>query len=159
MSPTELQHLLTELYTERLELLLRHEASAAVMGDYDINNTYQYVLNREETHVSWIRQAVVDVGGSISHDPSRPSLPAGAKMRDVAAEDARLNAAFVERWRPRIERMTHARHRGMLLVMLGEMLEHKRFFDQAAEGRSDLLGLPMGIHKRVGQVLGKRWVE
>ena len=36
--------------------------------------------------------------------------------------------------------MPNARHRSMLRVILGETLEHKRFFDQALAGRTDLLG-------------------
>ena len=36
--------------------------------------------------------------------------------------------------------VTHARHKGMLKVILGEMLEHKRLFEQAAAGRQDLIG-------------------
>ncbi len=159
MTSTDLQTLLTEIYTERVLLLMRHEASATVMGDYDINNTYQYVLSREETHVSWLHHAIVDVGGRTPPDPARPLLPERVKVREVSAEDARLNQAFVDKWRPRVEAMTQARHKALLEVVLGEMLEHKRFFEQAADGRSDLLGLPMAIHPRVGQVLGKRWVE
>ena len=31
-------------------------------------------------------------------------------------------------------------YRGMLRVMLGEMREHLRFFEQAVAGREDLLG-------------------
>ena len=41
---------------------------------------------------------------------------------------------FVEKWRPKVETVTNARHKGMLKVILGEMLEHKRLFDQAAAG-------------------------
>lgn len=159
VTATELQQLLRDLYTDRLGLLLRHEASAVVMGDYDINNAYQYVLSREETHVYWLRQALVDVGAEVPVDPPPPTVPTGTASAAVAAEDARLNQAFIDKWRPRIEAITHERHRSMLNVMLNEMLEQKRFFEQAAAGRTDLLGKPMAIHERVGQVLGKRWVE
>ena len=55
-------------------------------------------------------------------------------------EDARATAAFVEKWRPASRRVGNARHRGMLRVMLGEMREHQRFFEQAVAGREDLLG-------------------
>jgi hypothetical protein len=159
VTSAELLQLLRDLYLDRLGLLLRHEASAIVMGDYDINNAYQYVLNREETHVYWVHQAIVSLGGSPPDAPAKPAPPARVPPADVAAEDARLNQAFIDKWHPRIEAVTDARHRGMLKVMLGEMLEQKRFFEQAAQGRTDLLGLPMPIHKRVGQVLGMRWVE
>ena len=36
--------------------------------------------------------------------------------------------------------MPNARHRSLLRVILGETLEHKRFFEQALAGRTDLLG-------------------
>ena len=36
--------------------------------------------------------------------------------------------------------MTHARHRKMLDVILGESREHQRLFEQAAAGMEDLLG-------------------
>ena len=32
-------------------LLLRHVDGATLVADYDFNNTYQYVIAREETHV------------------------------------------------------------------------------------------------------------
>ena len=36
--------------------------------------------------------------------------------------------------------MANARHAKMLRLILGEMLEQKRFFEQALAGRTDLLG-------------------
>ena len=71
--------------------------------------------------------------------------PAGqGQGRDAAhaimEEDARDAQAFVDRWRPRIDAMTNARHAKMLRVILGEVLEQKRFFEQALAGRTDLLG-------------------
>ena len=55
--------------------------------------------------------------------------------------------------------MTHARHRTMLNVILGESMEHKRFFEQAAAGFEDLLGRRTGGVARVGGVLPTRWLE
>lgn len=159
MTAPELRDLLVAFYTERLGLLVRHEASATLMGDYDINNTYQYVLNREETHVAWVRTAVLDLGGTPPAEPSRPTFPPKSKAADIADEDARINADFIDRWRRRVAGVTHARHKGMLNVVLGEMLEQQRFFEQAAQGRTDLLGTHMPHQERVGQVLSKRWVE
>ncbi len=69
-------------------------------------------------------------------------------------------AAFVERWKPRVAAMKHARHRGMLQVILGETLEQQRFFEQALAGRTDLLGERSAqVGKRVGAVLPTRWLE
>lgn len=163
VNPTELQRLLHQFYLERLALLMRHERSAQVMGDYDINNAYQYVLAREETHVSWVQHALLDRGAEVPADP--PAPPAfevgkrGPSASDVAREDARLNDQFIEKWRTLVASITHARHQGMLKVILGEMAEQRRFFEQAAAGRTDLLGKALPINERVGQVLATRWVE
>jgi len=43
-------------------------------------------------------------------------------------------------------------------VILGEMLEHKRLFDQAAEGRRDLIGKSLDINDHSGQVMTARFV-
>jgi hypothetical protein len=47
----------------------------------------------------------------------------------------------------------------MLNVILGESLEHKRLFEQAAAGMEDLLGRRTGGVERVGGVLPTRWLE
>ena len=158
----ELQHLLRDFYLARLALLMRHEEVARHVSAYDANNAYQYVINREETHVSWLQQALLDVGAPIPADPARPAVvaPAGAAGWQVlAAEDARANQQFVDTWRPKVETVTHARHEGMLKVVLGEMLEHKRTFDQAAAGRDDLIGTHLAINPRSGVVAPTRWME
>jgi hypothetical protein len=162
VTPPELQQLLRDFYLDRLALLMRHEAAARLIGDYDVNNAYQYTISREETHISWLQHALVDLGGQIPADPSAPNVTTSRKgdqaVADLAGEDARLNQQFVDRWREKIEHVTNARHQGMLRVILGEMLEHKRIFDQSSEGRRDIIGKAMDIHERRGQVLGSRWV-
>lgn len=162
MTPSELQQILRDFYLERLALLMRHEGVARLIGDYDVNNAYQYVINREETHISWIQHALVDMGLEIAADPARPSVTSSRKgneaMRELTADDARGNQQFVDKWRDKIEHVTNARHRGMLRVILGEMLEHKRIFQQSSEGRTDIIGKSMAIHERRGKVLADRWV-
>jgi hypothetical protein len=162
VTPTELQQLLRDFYLERLALLIRHEASARLIGDYDVNNAYQYIVNREETHVSWLQHALVDLGAEIPADPSAPTVSTSRKgadaVSDLTGEDARLNQQFVDKWRDKIEHMTHARHQGLLRVILGEMIEHRRIFEQSSQGRRDIIGKAMDIHERRGQVLPERWV-
>ena len=51
---TDLLPLLQEFYREKLAMLLRHQAGARLVGQYDVNNTYQYIINREETQLSWL---------------------------------------------------------------------------------------------------------
>ena len=75
-------------------------------------------------------------------------------------EDARDARAFVDRWRPRVDAMVNARHALMLRVILGEVLEHRRFFEQALAGRTDLLGRrEVAVGPVVGKVLPTRWIE
>jgi hypothetical protein len=164
----ELQQLLTGFAADRLALLQRHEAGARAVSHYDFNNTYQYVISREETHLSWLQNALADFGTPLP-GPSKtlavPQTPKPGKKVDAATDrsiledDASHLGAFVEHWRPRVAPMTHARHRTMLDVIFGETLEHKRLFDQAAAGFEDLLGRRTGGVARQGAVLSTRWME
>jgi hypothetical protein len=159
---SDLPHLLRDFYLARLGLLLRHEEVARQVSQYDANNAYQYVINREETHVSWLHHALLDLGSTVPADPARPTVQSAGKAdgwKELAAEDARANQQFVDAWKPKVEPVTHARHRGMLKVILGEMLEHKRIFDQATSGREDLIGSHLGINQRAGVVANTRWME
>jgi hypothetical protein len=166
---SELQTLLTECAAARLALLERHEASARIVGHYDFNNTYQYVINREETHLSWVQNALAEYGAVLPPAGSAalpaPEAPKVKKRVEVSAyrsileDDARYLGAFVEKWRPRVDEMSHARHRTMLNVILGESMEHRRFFEQAALGFEDLLGRRTAGADRVGAVLPTRWLE
>ena len=47
----------------------------------------------------------------------------------------------------------------MLNVILGETLEHKRFFDQMLAGRDDLLGRRADGAGTGNGVIGTRWLE
>ncbi len=162
MSTHELAQLIREFYLERTALLMRHEDVATHVPDYDINNAYQYIIAREQTHLSWLQQALLNLGTESPADPARLSVRAGRgaeAWQGLAGEDARSNAQFVEKWRAKVEQVSNARHQGMLKVILGEMLEHKRLFDQAAAGRRDLIGSSLAINDHPGVVLGTRWVE
>lgn len=160
MSAQSLADLIKDCYLERVSLLMRHEDVAQLITDYDINNAYQYIIAREQTHLSWLQHALLDLGAPLAADPSRgPVLSAkGDSWKQLAGEDARANAQFVEKWRPRVDGVTHARHKGMLKVILGETLEHKRLFDQAAAGRKDLIGKSLEINDHSGDVMPVRFV-
>lgn len=160
---TDLLPLVEEFCRDKLAMLLRHQAAARAVAQYDANNTYQYIINREDVQLSWLTTAIAGLGGSFDPTASEPDRRVG-KERDawlaLAEEDARDAQAFIDRWRPRVESMTNARHRGMLRVILGETLEQKRFFEQAAAGNIDLLGRrPDAVGPRVGAVLSTRWIE
>ena len=158
MTPNDLAPLLAEFYVDRLGILQRHTASARAVGDYDVNNAYQYVAAREETHLLWVHRAILDVGGTVPAAPSAPATPSGT-WQAVASADAAANQQFVAKWTPRVAAITHARHRKMLQVILGEMQAHQRLFAQAGEGRTDVIGVPVSGTTRHGAVLSSRWVE
>ena len=168
MNQTELQPILTEFAADRLALLQRHEAGARVVSNYDFNNAYQYVINREETHVTWLQSALAEFGAPLPPPSIAIPVPELVKsrkkadastFRGILEDDARQLSVFVDRWRPRVQAMTHARHRIMLDVVLGESREHQRLFEQAATGFEDVLGRRTGGVARQGAVLPTRWME
>ena len=121
---TETLALLQDFYREKLSQLLQHQAGARLIQQYDVNNTYQYIVNRDDVQLSWVAKAIEELGGAVveqtEHDRSS-SGKASESARRVIDEDGREAQAFVDRWRPRVESMNHARHRSMLRVILGEM--------------------------------------
>ena len=168
MQNDELQQLLADLAAERVALIERHEAGARVVSHYDFNNTYQYVIAREETHLGWLTNALAEIGAALPKASASLPVPAIGKVgkkvepaafKAILDDDARTLGAFVQKWRPKVDAMTHARHRTMLNVVLGESLEHQRLFAQAAAGFEDLLGKRTGGVARVGVVLPARWME
>ena len=168
MQREELLKFLTDITADRLATLQRHEAGARVVSHYDFNNTYQYVISREETHLRCLQDALGEFRVGVPQPSTTYPVPEPAKTKrrgDPAAfhgilqDDAKTLRAFVEKWRPRLEKVTHARHRTMIGVMLGEALEHARMFEQAADGFEDVLGKRTSQAARVGAVLPTRWLE
>ena len=167
MKHEELQAFLSEFAADRNALLQRHEAGARAVSHYDFNNTYQYVINREETHLGWLQAALGELNAPLPAASSSLAVPATAStkksdpaiFRGVLDDDAAQLGAFVRKWRERVHMLTHARHRTMLNVVLGESLEHQRLFEQAAQGFEDVLGRRTAPGPRIGGVLATRWVE
>lgn len=158
MTPAALVELLREFSRERLELLRRHEAAARAATDYDQNNACQYVIAREDVHLSWLRDALQRLSGAEVDEPAPSAEPRGRPEEILREESGRLRA-FDEAWKGRVDAITNARHRQMLRVILGESIEHARLLDQAAAGRTDLLGRrPAGMGTG-GGVLPTRWLE
>lgn len=160
---TELLPLLQEFYREKLTMMLQHQAGARLISQYDANNTYQYIINREEAQLTWVATAIAELGGTVSDasEPVRPAMGnAAAAAQAILEEDGQESQRFVDRWRPRVEQMNNARHAKMLRVILGETLEQKRFFEQALAGRHDLLGRRgEQVGPSYGEVLPSRWIE
>jgi len=162
VKPADLLQLLREFYRGKSALRARHVAAARLVTDYDFNNAYQYVINREDVHLTWVHDAITDHGGT-AEDVPEPHVEAAGKKEDAQArvirEDRDQVQAFVDRWRDPIEHMTNARLRTMLRIVLGETLEQKRFFDQALAGRTDLLGRRADGAGTKGAVLPTRWLN
>jgi hypothetical protein len=110
---SDLIPLLGEFHHDKLSELLRHQAGARLVGQYDVNNTYQYIINREEMQLAWIAAAIVELGAAVTDDVAEPERRAAGKgpavSNAIVEEDARAAQAFVDRWRPRVEAMTNAR--------------------------------------------------
>ena len=163
MKPSEQQlQILSEFYRDKLAIRERHAAAAEMVRDYDFNNTYQYIIARDDMHVRWVFDAVAGLGGQ-SEEVGRPEIRTSGRKDEAQAaviRDDRDGAnAFVEKWRDRIDQVTNVRHRNVLRVILGETLEQMRFFDQALAGRTDLLGRRADGAGTKGEVLSTRWVE
>jgi len=145
VNTNDLAAVLIKFHQEKLVLRERHVAVAQDVSSYEFNNTYQYVIAREDMHLAWLESAIAELGGKPATVPAPVLPPQGKKdQKDsflpLVAEDAREAQALVDRWRPRVADLEQARHRTLLQVILGETLEHKRFFDQMGAGRLDLLG-------------------
>ena len=97
-APTQ-RALLQDAYRDRLALMNRHVEGATRMADYEFNNTYQYVIGREEIHVQWLRDALIDLGAEV---------PATAPVLAVAGRQGRRRRAGHPRGRsarrPRLRR-------------------------------------------------------
>ena len=155
---------LRDFHRDKLTLRQRHVAVARQVSHYDANNTYQYVINREDLHLSWLEAAIAELDGTPDDvpEPPMPRLVRNESFTPLATKDAEDAQAFATKWRARLSDITHARHRSMMDVIVGETLEQKRFFDQIAAGRLDVLGRRANGPGSPGtgdNVLGVRWIE
>ncbi|MDQ3069702.1 MAG: hypothetical protein M3R55_08235 [Acidobacteriota bacterium] len=160
MNTPELLDTLRDFHREKLTMRQRHVAVARHVTHYDFNNTYQYIINREDVHLQWIEAAISDLGGEAS-DAGEPDLGNPTKkstFQPFVEQDARDARAFVDTWHTRVDTLDHARHRGMMKVVLGEVLEHERFFQQMIAGRDDLLGRRADGAGTGNGVLSERWL-
>ncbi len=89
-----------------LALLERHEASARIVSHYDFNNTYQYVINREETQLSWVQNALAEYGAVLP-----PATSAALPAPEAPPTKKRVEASAY-REHPRRRRAVPRRVRG-----------------------------------------------
>ena len=158
MTPAELLDLLQEFHRETLDLFLARQANAQSVAGYDANNAYQQVLGRQEVHLQWLADAIARLGATPAEaaDLSSPPKRSRPETKSMIEADASRQKAFTDRWAPRIESVTNARHRKMLELILGEMKEHLRMLQQAGEGQSDLLGRHSDGKVTRGEVMAVR---
>jgi hypothetical protein len=159
VTPAELLNLLQDFYRETLELAQTRQVNARSVGAYDVNNAYQQVLGRQDTHLQWLADAIVALGGASPETTFEPGESLRAPHGDtqsILEADARSQRAFLDRWATRVASVTNARQRRMLELILGEMAEHSRVFQQALEGRTDLLGRHADGKVLRGEVLPAR---
>jgi len=143
VTPVELLTLLEEFYREVLDLVQARQVQARSVSDYNANNAYQQVLGRQDVHLQWLSDAAVALGGQVPSPGQSQENAVTSKREKEAVQSAAgvlSQREFIERWAPRVDSVTNARHRKMLELVLGEMKEHLRVLEQAAAGRSDVLG-------------------
>ena len=143
MTPPELLTTLQDFYRDVLQLMLARQTNARSVVAYDANNAYQQVLGRQDVHLRWLSDAIVSLGASVADAPTG-EVPNPVALKDQANQllerDAQAQRDFLKRWEPVVPTVTNARHRKMLALIIGEMREHLRVFQQGIEGRTDLLG-------------------
>lgn len=152
---------LKDLHRDKLTLRERHVAVARHVDHYDFNNTYQYVINREDVHLAWLETAIRELGGTPDDVPEAqvPSPGKPGSFTGLVQEDARGAEALVAKWRSRVDGVTNTRHARMITVILGETVEHQRFFAQIGQGNELVLGRRMPGAGTGNGVMGVRWVE
>lgn len=159
--PTDLLTSLKELHRDKLTVRERHVAVARHVDHYDFNNTYQYAIAREDVHLAWLETAIRELGG-VPDEVAEPSIEAPGKKGSfvpLVQQDATDAETLVAKWRPRVETLTNTRHAKMVGVILGETLEHQRFFVQIAQGHELVLGKRMPGAGTGNGVMTDRWVE
>ena len=161
MTSAELLEFVTAFYRDKLTLRNRHVAAARHVADYNVNNTYQYIVNRDDMHVRWLQDAITDLGGTPEDQPVpdlKPEGKAEAAQRSVVTSDRDAAGKFIDRWTDKVAGLPNARHRSLLRVILGESSEQVRFFEQALAGREDLLGRRADGAGTGDGVMHDRWV-
>jgi bacterioferritin (cytochrome b1) len=141
VNPAELLAFLNDFHRETLELFKARLSNAQSVAAYDANNGFQQVLGRQEVHLQWLRDGIAALGATVADSLDQVSGKASPETaKSIIDADAASQKAFIDRWAPHVAKVTNARHRKMLELILGEMKEHLRVLQQAADDRADLLG-------------------
>ena len=74
-------------------MMLRHQAGARLIAQYDVNNTYQYIINRDDMQLSWLETAIDELGGTVAGARPSRSGPSGTKAEAARARASRRTPA------------------------------------------------------------------
>jgi hypothetical protein len=142
VSPAELLQLVQDFFRETLDFFNSRQKISQSVAGYDANNGYQQVIGRQEVHLEWLSDAISALGGTVDERATAEgdTTPSRGDARSLIEADVQRQQQFLGRWPSRVAGVTNARHRKMLELILGEMKEHLRILQHAAEGRSDVLG-------------------
>jgi hypothetical protein len=105
----ELLETLREFHRDKLTLRQRHWAVARHVTHYDFNNTYQYLINREDVHLQWLEAAIAELGGA-PHEVGEPDLGAPNKKTGFTA--------FVETVLPSGDTMHQGKLQDMVMLVV-----------------------------------------
>ena len=118
MTPTELQNLLRDFYLDRLALLHAARGRGTVCQRLRRQQRVPVHDRREETHVSWLQHALLDLGAAIPPDPSAPDVKPTRKgneaILELSANDATGTSGSSRNGATASNTVTNARHKGML---------------------------------------------
>ena len=92
MKATELLALLTEFYQDKMVMRQRHVAAARLISNYEFNNTYQYVIAREDLQLNWLRDAVTSMG-AVPPDVPEPAI--ALKGKAIPSRSPLVEALFL----------------------------------------------------------------
>jgi len=93
---SDLVALLQDFYRDKLTVYLRHQAGARLVVQYDANNTYQYIVNRDDVQLTWIAKAIEELGAAVP-EVSPQSRDAAGKKSDAAQAVIREDAAVSQK--------------------------------------------------------------
>ena len=116
---TDLLALLQEFYRDKLAALVRHEAVARGITQYDVNNAYQHIINREDVQLSWLSSAITELGGALDVPSVQPDLARTRSVSEKAEHAPSRPASPVKTLMICNERARSAPTRSPLSALLG----------------------------------------
>jgi hypothetical protein len=89
----DLGELLQEFHRDKLAELLRHQAGARHIRQYDLNSPYQYFLNRDDVHLPWVAAAIADLGALVQPASAESWMDKSSSIHTHVVPAPELDAA------------------------------------------------------------------